>query len=102
MKLKEITPENVGAICGLFRVKKLNERQFDFADRHHISTAAISYFERGVSISLVTFLAYVSDGLEEFLDEITVDMINAILTANKIKKRDFVRATIQELGSNNF
>ena len=96
----EITPENAGAVCRLFRQNVLNITQMEFGEKHHISYAAISYFERGISVSLVTFLAYVSDGLEDYLPDISSDAVITFVNYNKTRIKDYTKLNLSELGKN--
>lgn len=100
MKLNEITTENVGAVCRLFRQNQLEITQSDFGEKHHISYAAISYFERGISISLVSFLAYVSDGLEDYLPRISNESVNTVVNYNKTRIKDYTKLDLSDLGAN--
>lgn len=100
MKLSEITPENVGAVCRLFRQNQLDITQSDFGEKHHISYAAISYFERGISVSLVSFLAYAADGLEYYLPEISSESVNTVVNYNKTRIKDYTKLNLSCLGKN--
>jgi len=90
MKICELTPENIGAACSIFRVEKLRITQSEFAVKHHISKAALSYYERGISLSLLTFLAYTKEGFIEYLDNINISDVAALLKTNAFKQRAFI------------
>ncbi len=67
MVIKDINRDNIGAVCCVYRQAILNEPANSFADRHDVSKGAVSYFERGMTESLPVFLAYLQDGLFDYL-----------------------------------
>lgn len=90
LAISELTLDNVGAICCVFRQAVLNEPANSFAKRHDISKAAISYFERGKSASLYSFLAYVSDGLFDYLRDLDKNSVQARIMYNKYHHKRIV------------
>ena len=100
MKLSELNSENVGAVCRLFRQNVLEMTQSEFGEKHHISYAAISYFERGISVSLVTFLAYVHDGLDSYLPDVSNNAVITVVEYNKTCKKDYTKLKLSDLGKN--
>lgn len=97
MTFKELSPENIGAACSIFRVEKLHLTQTQFADKHHISNAALSYFERGISLSLNTLFAYIKDGFDEYLDTIDVNDVTSVIKSNEFKKRAYLKRRLADL-----
>lgn len=75
MTLNELTRDNIGAVCAVYRASKLQELQFEFAARHDITRSVICNFERGINESMNALLAYIRDGLIENLETLDNDYI---------------------------
>lgn len=96
MKLRELTIKNAGFVCGVFREKYLKENQKRFSDRHGISPAGVSYFERGVSMSFYSFLSYIQDGLGEYLEYIDTDTVNAMISESIVRQRKIRSSNVEK------